>query len=369
MLKAIATLALFSAAFAACAAAQVPPRYEIVTIDDDPTFNYAAQMNNRGQVVYTVWFDEGNTDATDIFLYDNGNTIRLTDDDVFDRTPDINDDGTIVWSRAVDGPGSPTQIVMQQYPDGELTQLTCSALDNRGPRINNLGHVVWKRYMGSGCGGQRMDIFFYDGETTHRITTNGETDDLANQSMDINDHDEIIWAEYDFCQEPWWDSEIMHWADGITRQLSGPESNSPTGPKINNWGQIVWQTDLPGPQKGIILWDSGNTELLTNAGGAPRINDPADIAFHRWYEGDPIGSYEVWLYRRGEFLQITEDPHDQGWNNIWNLPTDINDLGEIVYTSGRPWYYETTIECMKLRLRSASCPAGLDGVDVAPLAP
>ena len=117
MLKAIATLALFSAAFAACAAAQVPPRYEIVTIDDDPTFNYAAQMNNRGQVVYTVWFDEGNTDATDIFLYDNGNTIRLTDDDVFDRTPDINDDGTIVWSRAVDGPGSPTQIVMQQYPD------------------------------------------------------------------------------------------------------------------------------------------------------------------------------------------------------------------------------------------------------------
>jgi hypothetical protein len=48
----------------------------------------------------------------------------------------------------VDGPGSPTQIVMYQYPDGELTQLTYSELDDLSPRINNSGHVAWSRWKG-----------------------------------------------------------------------------------------------------------------------------------------------------------------------------------------------------------------------------
>ncbi|HUU94974.1 MAG TPA: hypothetical protein VM487_04475 [Phycisphaerae bacterium] len=341
------------------AGAQVPPGYEIVTIEDDPsTFNYTARMNNRGQIVYSTWFDNG----IDIFLYDNGETIRLTDDAAYDRMPDINDMGQIVWSRAVNGAGTAKQIVMWQ--DGELRQLTFSDLDDLSPRINNLGHVVWKRWKGQGCGDASADIYFYDGQVIRQITS----DDWSNQSAVINDYDQIVWTEYNFCDEPW-TSRIMMWQDDVTTQLSGDESEAPTGPGINNSGQIAWQTDVPGPNKGIIWWENGDGTLLTDNGGSPEVNEHADVAFHRWYEGDPIGSYEVWLYRNGQFLQITDDPHDQGWNNIWNVPTDINDAGEIAFISGRSWYYKMIVKCMKLRLGSAGVGGKIDAIDVQPINP
>jgi hypothetical protein len=144
--------------------AQLPPRYHIVPIENDlSNGNYAAQINDRGQIVYDLWLDGGNTDAIDIFLNDNGMITRLTDDNVYDRQPDINNDGTIVWSRATNGPGSPAQIVM--WRDGVLTQLTHSPEDNLDPRINNLGHVVWCRWRGYGCEQSSADIMFFDGQS------------------------------------------------------------------------------------------------------------------------------------------------------------------------------------------------------------
>ncbi len=340
---------------AGSATAQVPPGYEIVTIDPDPTFNYYPRMNNRTQVVCGVWLDEGNTDAIEIFLYDNGQITRLTDDNVFDRTPDINDAGQIVWSRAVDGAGTPTQIVL--WEDGDLRELTFSEQDDRSPRINNLGHVVWKRYMGDGCGGQRMDIFLYDGEAIRRITTNGETDDLANQSAKINDRDQIVWTEYNFCVYPW-TSRIMLWENGETTQLNPPDHEWPQTVSMNNHGWVTWS------YYGVWLWRDGAPTLLTDWGTPNAINDRGEIAIGRSYDGDPVPSSEVWLYRNGQFHQITDDPHDQGWENVWNTASDINELGEIVFNRARPWYYEAWIKCMKLRLGSPGFGARVEAIEV-----
>ena len=345
---------------------QIPPGYEIVTIDPDPTFNYTARMNNHGQIVYSLWTNGGEDDGLEIMLYDSGELIRLTDDDVFDRTPDINDAGQIVWCRATDGPGSPTQIVL--WEDGDLTQLTFSPQDDRSPRINNLGHVAWKRYMGEGCGGQRMDVFFYDGESIQRITTNGETDNLANQHVVVNDDDQIVWTEYNFCDNPW-TSKIMMWSDGGVTQLSPGDVWEPRAPKINNLGQVAWIFQSDWGEHGIQLWEDGEVTTITDWGNVAGLNNHGDMAVYRFYEAGPVGAYEVWLYRNGQFLQITEDPHDQGWTNIWNLPTDINELGEIVYMHGRPWYYETVVKCMKLRLASGGCAGKIDAVNVEPIDP
>jgi len=342
---------------AGAALGQVPRGYELSLIYDDDSFNYTAQMNNHGQIVFSVWDDGGNTDETEIYLYDNGDVIPLTSDHVYDRTPDINDAGQIVWARAVDGPGTPPQIVL--WEDGVLTQLTDSVQENHGPRINNLGHVVWKRYMGDiGCE-ERMDIFWYDGNSVQRVTTNGESENLTNQGAVINDSDWIAWTEYDFCPSEW-QSRIMLRVEGISMSVSAPETPQPQSPSINTPGDLAWTFQSGWGEKGIQLWSEGTVTTLTEWGGGPLLNDRGDIAFRRFYDNGPIGAYEVWLWN-GRFWRITSDPHSQGWENVWNLPTDMNDKGEIAYTSGRPWYYESAVYCMSLSARALSdeaCPAG-----------
>lgn len=55
---------------------------------------------------------------TEVFVYDNGMLTQLTDNEVGDKFPDINDEGTIVWNR---GSSPDEQVVMLR--DGQLTIL------------------------------------------------------------------------------------------------------------------------------------------------------------------------------------------------------------------------------------------------------
>ena len=48
--------------------------------------------------------------TAEIYLYDNGTVTQLTNDDVPDKYPDINDAGVIVWSRGI-GAGGTLEIV------------------------------------------------------------------------------------------------------------------------------------------------------------------------------------------------------------------------------------------------------------------
>jgi len=335
---------------AGAALGQVPRGYEMSLIYDDDSYNYTARINNHGQIVFSVWNDGGNTNETEIYLYDNGQVIPLTSDHVFDREPDINDAGQIVWVRAVDGPGTPPQVVL--WEDGVLTQITHSAGENVGPRINSLGHLVWNRFFGDiGCD-ERMDIFWYDGSSVQRVTTNGETENLANQGAVINDSDWIAWTEYDFCPAEW-QSRIMLRVEGVAFAASPPDTLGPHVPTINNLGEVAWYYRSGWGEKGIQLWSEGTVTTLTEWGGGPLLNDRGDIAFWRFYDNGPIGAYEVWLWN-GRFWQITSDPHSQGWWNVWNLPTDMNDKGELAFKASRPWYYESAVYCMGSNLRDLS---------------
>ncbi|MBU0641547.1 MAG: hypothetical protein KKB50_22030, partial [Planctomycetes bacterium] len=284
--------------------------------------------------------------------YDNGVLTRLTDDYIQDCSPDINDDGTIVWCRGL-GPinpqtGEPTlEIVL--YENGQITRLTDNDRQDVSPAINNLGHVTWNRHMGQVCGNhEAMDIFFYNGEGVQQISADGLAEEVANQAAELNDDDTIVWTRYDFCVDPW-ESDIMMYTPGggLVTQISPAETYEPRGAVINNAGRIAWEFNYGNGDHGIEIWEDGVTTLFSAWGGGPRLNDKGDMCFFRWYANE--STYQMWLYRKGNFYQLSDDP-------FWNRSGDINNRGEVVWQSGDyPW--------SDIRLLRRKQPGGHNGAD------
>ena len=73
----------------------LPEGFEVVEIvRSDVQMNFP-HINTCGQIV----FQWGRPRDVDVFLYDNGSLVHITDDDRFNGSPDINDAGTIVYGR------------------------------------------------------------------------------------------------------------------------------------------------------------------------------------------------------------------------------------------------------------------------------
>lgn len=316
--------------------ARPPKGYAEVKVTDDPTtYEYFPRINNRGQIVFTSRNPGDGDDRNDeIFLYENGQLIQITDDRKKDAWPDINDDGTIVWCRAMgpEGEYGPTYEIMMRTADGQTTRLTDDDRDDYRAFINNHGHIAWAKEYGYGCSGMvlQKDIHFFDGQTQQRLTFDGEgPEGFSHQMGDINDLDEIAWTKYDFCVIGWWDSDILLYQDGRIRQLDPEYSFEPQAPKLNNAGIVVWTNNFNSDGlSGIQLWEAGVVTDLTDWGDVPDINARREIAFTRWY--DMERTYQVWLYRAGRFMQLTSD-------NDYNYVTSINDSGDVTFQSTAPF--------------------------------
>ena len=339
------------------AAAQIPPGFEVVPIASEPYAEFGARINNRGQIVYVGWLDGSTRSSQEIFLYDNGTTIRLTDDNIQDWGPDINDSGTIVWARAI-GPidpvtGEPSKEVVL-YDNGVLTRLTNNSASDLDISINARGDVVWKRIMGEGCNGSRLrDIFLYDGTQIRPITTNAISERVANQTPRINDQGQIVWTQFDFCASPW-QSDIMLYDNGVTTQLTSTEI-APASPDIDNLGRVAW-CDRDTPFNSIKIWDNGVTTRLTDWGSGPRLNDLGQVAFLRWH--DLTGNWQQWLYRDGTFWQLSNDP-------FWNFDGEINQMGEVVWGYGDPIFPDIRL-MRRLPRGDLNCDGVLNGADIDP---
>jgi hypothetical protein len=74
------------------------------------------------------------------------------------------------------------------------------------------------------------------------------------------------------------------------------------------------------------MWHDGVTTNIADWGRNPRINDNGEIFFIRWHED--VDTWHTWLYRDGEFLQLTTD------DSIWHVDGDLNNDGEAVWPSG-----------------------------------
>jgi len=319
-------------------AVQVPRGFEIVQLTSDSNEDRYVQMNNCGEVVHSHYLLPAGAGRA-IFCHDNGRVIRVTPDASYNYTCDVNDAGVIVWS-GCPSLGATRHIYL--YENGLIAQLTDGMFDDREPCINAVGHVGWYRWFQDGCDYSRAEVFFSDGQAVEQISNNG----LSNQSVCINDLDELAWTRYNDCVNPWV-SDILLYRDGLISVLPAPEPPAePQIPGINNLGHVIW-----GSSAGIELWADESTTLITPWGRNPAINNHGDILFIRWH--DDTSTWQTWAYLNGVFYQLSDDP-------FWSTDGDINDYGEMAWEMG-PW--EQRDVRMLRRIRNGDTDFDLD-VDV-----
>jgi len=228
-------------------------------------------INNCGEMVFSV--HAGPTppgDAAQVFHYDNGVVTQLTFLPGFASNPDINDHGNMVWDSGGDGFGNGG---IRTLKGGQLIPLGSGVL----PSVNNLDHVAWQRNA-EGCFGQT--IILHDGNEERVIFVDPEL--LSNQSVRLNDGDELTWTRYDFCTGGAWTSRIMRYAAGGAEPLPSVQS-TPQVPNNDNLGRVAW-----GSGQLVEVWQDGTTIGLT-PGGTPALSDSGDLTL---FVGAPKA---VWL--------------------------------------------------------------------------
>jgi hypothetical protein len=353
MLRCLAIAVLAGLTVLAVADVFMPPGYkEVIQVTSDADYDLGGELNNRGQMVFSKRLDPYDQFTSEIFLYDNGQLIRLTDDYIWDAFPDINDAGDIVWSRA-NGADDTFEIVL--YRDGKLAQLTVDEQKDYDPCINNLGHVAWHKRTEQGCEWADSFICFWDGVQTQAITAPGNAD----KSAFLNDHDDLAWTRYNFCTKPWTSQIILLLSDGTLTALTG-DTGGPRAPVTNNSRKVAWAgQDPPDWDDYIATWQDGVTSVLTLWGSGLSMNNRGQIFFNRWH--DDSSTYQVWLYTGGKFWQITDDPF---WNRLGGN-RGVNDYGDIAWIAGPPG--DTDVLLMKrFPLGDLNCDGMVDAFDIDP---
>ncbi|RJP31107.1 MAG: hypothetical protein C4547_15785 [Phycisphaerales bacterium] len=310
---------------------EIPDGYELVQIQHDWEFHDTVQsMNDCGQAVFHKRMGPSNRNL-EIFLYDNGNSFRLTDNVVHEAYPDINDSGTIIWGRvSEDGTGAET-IRLRRGVEDVISKPGTGA----SGRLNNRGHAVWN-YRPSNESVTRLVL--YDGKRARVIVDDDELD----QEERINDRDQIVWTR----SPRQGGFEVWLFDDGESQRLTDDGIVS----DINNEGEVVWESD-----DGVFLWKNGRTRQVTDWGIAGDMNDHGDIYFTRFHENDR--TYQACVYLDGRIYELTDNEHR-------STRGSINNAGEIVWTMG--YFPEGDIMIMRrTRTGEADFDGDIDLVDFA----
>jgi hypothetical protein len=308
---------------AAGAFGDFPRGYEFIRITDNAWLEWAPRLNSHGDVVFAVRFPwKHNTD--EIMLYKDGVLAQITDDDIHDSFPVISEDGTIVWSRGVgpEGPYGPLYEIAR-LKDGVLDYLTDDAYSNESPRVNATGHVVWSKWKFNGCGDANYTVCLFDGTDVVELTDGTSSE----QAHGMNDDDQIVWTNYDFCDDPW-TSDITFWDGEKAHQRTDRELQQQT-PDINNSCLIAWEYyDRERREHILVIWDQGELREF-GPGSVPKLNNHGDVFFWRW-DGD-LENWQTWAYLRGELYRLVNEP-------IFNANGGINDRTDMVWMHKEPGY-------------------------------
>ncbi|MCH8252775.1 MAG: hypothetical protein IID36_10025, partial [Planctomycetes bacterium] len=293
------------------------------------------RMNECGEMVYSIGVID--LPGTAVFRYDNGLIEQLSDDPSTPHVfPDINSNGTVVWTRGWSGFGG-GEIAM--FERGVMTILA----EGSRATINDMVHIAFYKFEPVTCASE-SGVFFYDGETVDPIMDDG----LSNQWAEINNLDDVVWTRKYSCANPWV-ADIMFWSDGRIIQLtdSAVQQNVPT---VNDLGHVAWQTaDSHHANYGIWKWEGDDPQLVIVAGQNPRLNNNGDMQFLRWDEG--LSTWDTFVYIDGVEYQLTSE-------TAWNIDGDINDWGEVVWHWALPPIFNGGIRHMR-RIRTGE--ADFDG--------
>jgi len=324
--------------------AQIPEGWEIVEIFPAGTEFYCGppDINDRGQVVFHRSLWPPDLPKNEIFIYDRGHLMQVTDDGVYDAFPRINNNGAIVWMRDTAGRNASSDIVL--WRDGHLTQVSFPGNNQTdgAPDVNDKGWIVWSRAMDLP---QDWDeIYLWDQAKTRQITDNG----LSNQGPRINRRGDLVLTMRDYSVSPLV-SEILAYFGGALVRLSNGQRHVVAG-GINDISQVVWDS----PYDGLQLWHRGWTKDLVPAYAlAGGINNRGDVAVTRFDVRQR--NYTLWAIRQGELVQLTDGAQGGGAGGI-------NYRGEIATVIGR--FPSIGVAIFTKRAFAADCD--LDGdVDLA----
>ena len=337
----------------ALAEVRVPPGFQLIELTNNGLFNWRNSINNLGDVVWMTQSDTTDAETQEIFLYKGGEITQITKNNARDDMPDINDNGTLVWS-TTDSPSGLLEIVM--YRNGELTFLTdessqANPAENWGPRINNLGHVAWHRRSSFQCSDADAEIWFFDGERTFQLSDEG----LANQAVSLNNRDVVAWTRYDFCVSPW-DSLVMV-ADGSDIAAVSTGFFEPQHVAIADDGCVYWGYNTPG-QNTLIRFCNGQFSEISDSGRGPFISDDGrHLVFNRWFES--LSTWEIMYYDGAVLTQLTRD------DDVWNISAEVNNRGEIVWGHGEYPFKEIWLVA-RLPSGDLNCDGVVDLHDIVP---
>ncbi len=321
----------------------LPEGFEVVEVSRSDYYTGAPSMNNCGQIMYDMRLGPNFGDR-EMFLYDNGRLTQITDDDVSDRIPSINEAGDAVWWRKI-VKGPDTQLAL--YADGELSIFAENTKGIRGGSINDRGDIAWAEDRRTRCR-KRVDILLWDGQSVRTISDQKR---FISQAPDINDLGDVTWMHTDFCSGRW-KGDIRLWSDGATIILPSNKTQVQES-KINNLRQVVW--DATGA---IEMWQDGQTrELVEGDASVPNLNNLGDVYFAWWDKR----RWQPWLYR----VSGGGDPvfHRLVDDKVHNGRADVNDWGEVAWT----WHRKNNLSGgLRLMRRIRTGDSEFDGdVDLA----
>jgi hypothetical protein len=185
-----------------------------IQITADAGFN--VQLNNNGEVVW----EAGDGTRNEIFLYDGSGITQITDNDLKDHDPQINDSGLVVWWGQTH---ADSDYEIFRYDDGEITQITDNDYTDWRPRINNSGQAVWVGILE--LHGD-LEIFYYDGSGITQVTENEGWD----HHPQINDNGLAVW-------EGQGDVFLFDGTETVQLSMSGLHDE---WPQINNADHVIW---------------------------------------------------------------------------------------------------------------------------------
>lgn len=299
-------LMVTSAALVAAAAQAEVPLYRVHDLGVLPggVDSGARAINDRGDVAGDMRCENGTWQA---FLYRNGQMQGLgTLGWRSSFAADINNRGDVVGRIDGGDPGSPVHRPFL-YRDGRMIDLQPVLDVGQGFAwgINNSGHIV---------GVSDKGAFFYDGSRTRFLEIPGG----SGSANELNDQGAVVGRAY---LEDCSCAKSFVWRDDVTTVLPDPPGHLPgydeyEARDINNAGQILVHKDFSyvSLNREIIYSDGVYTAINFGNGSALDINERGWVVGYDYYE-------RAMLYRDGESYRLNDllVPEDAAhWD--WPMP-------------------------------------------------
>lgn len=293
-------------------AVSIPPGYELIPIATHPGREFGPSINNKGQVVFVRRVDPGVSLSDEIFLWDRGRLQRITNDNVRQTFPDINDSGVIVFDQAHPA-GDGSDVI--RYRRGQHTVIASEdGVYQTDASINNRGDIVWERKNDGNCGAA-TDIMLYSNTTTTQVTANG----LSNQWLHLNDRGDIVWGQFDWCILNRV-TTIWQWSqsDGARMIADGPDDIMMD---LNASGDILYLDMI---DDSLWLHEQGEpgSDLFVSGKGfrAASLNNFGVVAYGKRLPNET--EYSAFWVCENQTFQIT------GRSSGTATDFDVNQLGE-----------------------------------------